>query len=176
MHFISYTHTHSHCHTHTHTHTHTRTHIHIVTRIYHHLGVHAHMDTLYSILVTGRTSNKWSNVTLRVAMAIFSRSPAAYRALKALRVLQLPCDRTLRHYMQRHSSHPGINEDLLHQAALRYSDNLSQRENAMVFHHLYNKVSSYGTRLRFVVGSKHLRFAIMCNALTHCPFGGTGQY
>lgn len=63
-------------------------------------------------------------------MAVFSRSPAAYRALKALRVLQLSSDTTLRCYMQRHSSNPGINEDLLHQAALRYSEFKSEKVRA----------------------------------------------
>ena len=42
--------------------------------------------------------------------------------MKALGVLQLPCDRTLKRYMQRHSTFPGINEDLLFQAAQRYEE------------------------------------------------------
>lgn len=82
------------------------------------------------IVVTGRSTNKWSAVTIRIAMAIFSRSPAAYRAVKALGVLQLPCDRTLKHYMQRHSTFPGINEDLLFQAAQRYEEFKSDRVHA----------------------------------------------
>ena len=58
---------------------------------------------------------------ISVAMAIFSRSPAAYHAVRSLGILQLPCDRTLKGYMKRHSTFPGINEDSLYQAAQRFA-------------------------------------------------------
>lgn len=55
-----------------------------------------------------------------VAMAIFLRSPAAYHAVRSLGILQLPCDRTLKGYMKRHSTFPGINKETLYQAAHRF--------------------------------------------------------
>ena len=58
---------------------------------------------------------------INVAMAIFSRSPAAYHAVRLLGILQLPCDRTLRGYMKRHSTFPGINEESLYHAAQRFA-------------------------------------------------------
>ena len=53
-------------------------------------------------------------------MAIFSRSPAVYHAIKSLGILQLPCDRTLRGYMYKYSSSPGINEEALLYRAKKY--------------------------------------------------------
>lgn len=39
---------------------------------------------------TGKTSNRWSAITYRIALAVFTRSPAAYEALKSYGILQLP--------------------------------------------------------------------------------------
>lgn len=47
---------------------------------------------------TGKTGNRWSMVTIRVALAIFVRSPAAYKALKSFKLLQLPSRSTLQMY------------------------------------------------------------------------------
>lgn len=55
-----------------------------------------------------------------IALSIFSRSPSAYHALKSLGILQLPCDRTLRDYMYKHSSSPGISEEALLEMAEKY--------------------------------------------------------
>lgn len=54
------------------------------------------------------------------ALCIFSRSPTAYHALKSLGIIQLPCDRTLRGYMYKYSSSPGICEDALLERAKKY--------------------------------------------------------
>ncbi len=53
-------------------------------------------------------------------MSIFSRSLSAYHALKSLGILQLPCDRTLRHYMYKYSSTPGICEEAMLERAEKY--------------------------------------------------------
>ena len=55
-----------------------------------------------------------------IALAIFSRSPAAYHAVRSLGIFQLPCDKTVRGYMYKHASSPGIQEDGLLDRAKRY--------------------------------------------------------
>ena len=57
---------------------------------------------------------------LSAALAIFSRSPAAYHAVRLMGILQLPCDKTLRRYMYKHASSPGINEEQLLESAKRF--------------------------------------------------------
>ncbi|XP_019853621.1 PREDICTED: uncharacterized protein LOC109582964 [Amphimedon queenslandica] len=47
---------------------------------------------------TGQRNNRWSYVTIRMALAVFSRSPAAYEALKSFNILQLPSRSTLQAY------------------------------------------------------------------------------
>lgn len=53
-------------------------------------------------------------------MCIFSKSPAAYHALKSLGIVQLPCDKNLQGYMYKYSSSPGICEDALLERAKKY--------------------------------------------------------
>ena len=43
----------------------------------------------------GKRSNRWSAVTIRLALAVYCRSPAAYDALKSFGLLQLPSRSTL---------------------------------------------------------------------------------
>uniref|UniRef100_A0A1X7UZ06 Uncharacterized protein n=1 Tax=Amphimedon queenslandica TaxID=400682 RepID=A0A1X7UZ06_AMPQE len=69
---------------------------------------------------SGLWANKWSPVTICIALAIYSRSPAAYHSLKSLNILNLPCDRTLKGYMYKHSSSPGISEDSLLDSAQKH--------------------------------------------------------
>jgi hypothetical protein len=47
---------------------------------------------------TGKKNNNWSSITIRMALAVFVRSPAAYEALKGFNVLQLPSRFTLQSY------------------------------------------------------------------------------
>ena len=47
---------------------------------------------------TGKRSNRWSAVTIRLALAVYCRSPAAYDALKSFGILQLPSRSTLQAY------------------------------------------------------------------------------
>lgn len=78
-------------------------------------------------LVTGRKSNKWSPVTIRLALAIFSRSPSAYNAVKSLGILNLPCNKTLRGYMDQHFSTAGINDEALLEHATKYESFKDER-------------------------------------------------
>ena len=57
-----------------------------------------------------------------IALSIFSRSPSTYHAIKSLGILHLPCDRTLKGYMNKYSSSPGINEQAMHECAQKYED------------------------------------------------------
>ena len=72
-----------------------------------------HDPILYLSAVTGRLSNLWATITIQLAWAIFSRSPAAYHAVRSMGLLQLPCDKTLRGYMYKHACSPGISEESL---------------------------------------------------------------
>ena len=78
-------------------------------------------------IVTGRLSNRWSAVTIRLALAIFSRSPVAYHAVRSMGLLQLPCDKTLKGYMHKHACLPGINKESLLASAHRFDEYKSQR-------------------------------------------------
>ena len=46
-------------------------------------------------LGVGKRSNRWSAITIRLALAVYCRSPAAYGALKSFGLLQLPSRSTL---------------------------------------------------------------------------------
>ncbi|XP_065894969.1 uncharacterized protein [Dysidea avara] len=46
----------------------------------------------------GKKQNQWSTITIRIALAVFVRSPAAYEALKSFNILQLPSRSTLQAY------------------------------------------------------------------------------
>ena len=48
--------------------------------------------------VTGARGNKWNTITFRMALAVYVRSPAAYKALKGFKILQLPCVSTLKSF------------------------------------------------------------------------------
>lgn len=94
---------------------------------------HACTYPVYSFIIgTGRKSNKWSSVTIRmgmhafpqyttynsvlilnVALAIYVRSPAAYEALKSFRLLQLPARSTLQAYTGAFLHEPGISRDCI---------------------------------------------------------------
>ena len=46
-------------------------------------------------LGVGKRSNRWSAVTIRLALAVYCCSPAVYGALKSFELLQLPSRSTL---------------------------------------------------------------------------------
>lgn len=49
-------------------------------------------------VATGYRKNHWSMVTIRLALAVYTRSPAAYDALRSFGIIQLPCKATLQAY------------------------------------------------------------------------------
>ena len=51
--------------------------------------------------------SRYSVITYRVALAVFSRSPAAYEALKSFNILQLPSVSTMKTYMPANREEPG---------------------------------------------------------------------
>ena len=81
--------------------------------------------------VTGSKGNRWSAITVRmgeslivlynhnniipilsityffVALAVYTRSPAAYESLRSFKLLQLPSIRTLQHYLSANREDPG---------------------------------------------------------------------
>ena len=60
-------------------------------------------------------SNRWSSITYRMALAVFARSPAAYRALQSFELLQLPSVYSLRNATQKYNSESGISCEYLEQ-------------------------------------------------------------
>ena len=61
-------------------------------------------------------------------MAIYSRSPAAFRAVRSLGILQLPCDKTVQKFLHRHNTSCGIDEQSLLLNAERYDRYKSEQE------------------------------------------------
>ena len=53
---------------------------------------------MFVFVATGTRGNRWSLVTIRMALAVFVRSPAAYEALKGFGLMQLPSRSTLQAY------------------------------------------------------------------------------
>ena len=55
-------------------------------------------------------------------MAIYSRSPAAFKAIRSLDILQLPSERTLKINMSQFKKKSGINEDDIRQSSVMYDE------------------------------------------------------
>ncbi|KAL9953963.1 hypothetical protein ACROYT_G041447 [Oculina patagonica] len=71
----------------------------------------------------GKNGNRWSSVTVRVALAVYNRSPSAYEALRGLKILQLPHSKTLKQIIKDGSENAGIDEEYLlgqHQIYVNY--------------------------------------------------------
>ena len=62
-----------------------------------------------------------------IALAIFSRSPSAFQAVKSLGILNLPCDQTLKGYMYKHCSSPGINEKSIEESSMKYKHHVQEK-------------------------------------------------
>jgi hypothetical protein len=72
----------------------------------------------------GSKRNRWSAITFRVALAVYSRSPSAYKALcKFDNILCLPGVETVKGKMRQYVHQPGINHEYM----------LAQRERYMCF-------------------------------------------
>ena len=69
-----------------------------------------------------KKSNKWNTVTLRMALAVYSRSPAAYWALCKFELLQLPSIWTLKNNFKQYNEQPGVNHSYLAKQRLKYAN------------------------------------------------------
>ena len=58
-------------------------------------------------------------------MAVYSRSPSAFKALKSLGILQLPSERCLKIHMNCVKKADGINEEDIRHSALKYEDHIT---------------------------------------------------
>jgi hypothetical protein len=79
-------------------------------------------DAVERLNVAGKKGNRWSPVTIRLSLAVYTRSPSAFRALRSLKILQLPCERTVKSHMNNFRKNPGINSDAIRHSALMYEE------------------------------------------------------
>jgi hypothetical protein len=77
---------------------------------------------------TGKKCNKWSYITIQMALAIFTRSPAAYEALKSFNILQLPSRSTLQAYTGAFLHQPGTNNECISDQVVQYLIHCRERE------------------------------------------------
>lgn len=70
--------------------------------------------------VSGRTGNRWNQITIRMALAVYTRSPAAYEALRDFKLLQLPSVRTLKYYIDANLESAGNSMERLQQSRKQY--------------------------------------------------------
>lgn len=79
---------------------------------------------------TGSRSNRWSPTTIRIALAVYSRSPRAYEAWKEFKCFALPDKRTIQRFVAKNfKCNPGINMDAFSKDAAHYWDIQKSREN-----------------------------------------------
>ena len=96
------------------------------------------MLLLYDCLsVSGERGNRWSMITVRIgqllcmlnpiyiallclALAVYTRSPAAYEALKSFGILQLPSRSTLQAYTGAFMHEPGASSQCIERQVARY--------------------------------------------------------
>lgn len=69
---------------------------------------------------SGNKSNKWSMITIRIALAVFTRSPAAYNALKSFKILQLPSRSTIQSYTGSFLHEPGASSNYIANQLVSY--------------------------------------------------------
>ena len=61
---------------------------------------------------TGYRGNNWSTITYRMALAVYTKSPAAYESLKCFKILQLPSAKSLSHFLRSKLHEPGVHNSL----------------------------------------------------------------
>ena len=71
---------------------------------------------------TGKSGNRFIVITLRIALAIFSRSKAAYEALKSFEILSLPSVSTLKQYMRANVEDPGPMYERMEEEKTKYAE------------------------------------------------------
>lgn len=102
-------------------------------------------------------------------MAIYSRSPAAFRAVRSLGILQLPCSKEIRQIIGKNADGPGINEVYLQKQSNLFKQfcketmNVGKREplgvGALIW--VETKVGSIVIVLNFTVHAIKLIIAII---------------
>lgn len=103
-------------------------------------------------------------------MAISSRSPAAFRAVRSLGILQLPCSKEIRRIIGKNADGPGINEVYLQKQSNLFKQfcketmNAGKREPLGVGALIWDetKVSAVVIVLNFKVYAIKLIIAIPC--------------
>ena len=68
------------------------------------------------------------NVHIHVALAVFTRCPAAYDALRSFKLLQLPSRRTLKEYIDANLEEAGECEEHLEDERKRYLEMIEERK------------------------------------------------
>ena len=71
---------------------------------------------------TGSSGNRFSVISYRIALAIFSRSKAAYEALKTFNILSLPSVSSLKQYMRASVEDPGPMHDRMKEERENYAN------------------------------------------------------
>ena len=74
------------------------------------------------------TNCKLNYVYTCIALAVFTRSPAAYDALKSFKLLQLPSRRTLKQYIDANLEEAGECEEHLEEERKRYLEMIEERK------------------------------------------------
>ena len=72
--------------------------------------------------VDGSHGNRWSMITYRMALAVYTRSSSAYQALKSFGILKLPSVRSLQHYTSGHNDPPGWCEEHIIEMLQQYTN------------------------------------------------------
>ena len=70
-----------------------------------------------------------------IALAIYSRSLAAFKALRSLKILNLPCEQSMKTHMNCLRKEEGVNEDDLRYSAKKYEEH--KRTLALEGKHLH---------------------------------------
>lgn len=78
---------------------------------------------------TGSKQNSWSSISYRIALSIYTRSPAAYEALKSFNILQLPSVSSLKNKTRHLNSKPGIDQSYLNEEAIKYASFQDEKRN-----------------------------------------------
>ena len=69
---------------------------------------------------TGHRGNRWSLITYRMALAVYIRSPSAYKSLSSFKILNLPSKRSLQKFTSNNIDEPGDCSNYLLQQAKKY--------------------------------------------------------
>lgn len=77
---------------------------------------------------SGSNGNRWSMLTYRMALAVFTRSRSAYEALRSFGILQLPSIRSLQHFTGAYNEKPGWCEESMLSQYQRYQHFCEQKE------------------------------------------------